>query len=119
MVAEKKMVPQCRLQLESEMRPYTPSTEEGTDDFFGVCDEEGDFGGQVGIEKECWKEKKCVEKMAINMCLKRQMKWTLNNMVGVRKRAAQERLLQMLGYELIGGPPKPEKRTELGEMLKK
>lgn len=46
------------------------------------------------------RKKECVEKGKRDMCLRRLMKHTLSEMVGVRMRVAGEMLFPLLGYDL-------------------
>lgn len=52
------------------------------------------------------------------MCLRRRKEETLSDLVGVRKRTGQERLLSMSEYDLTARRTRAEKSTELKEELK-
>lgn len=61
------------------------------------------------------KMKKCVEKVAREMCLERRMKRMLSDVARVWERAARERLFLLLGHDLIRRLKGAEVDTELGE----
>lgn len=59
------------------------------------------------------KMKRCEEEGEMNMRLRRRMKQTLDDMVGVWKRKARNRLFSMLEYELIVRETSAENGTKL------
>lgn len=61
------------------------------------------------------KKKKCVQKMARDICLRARMKQTLSEMVGILKWAARERVFLLHEHDLIERRTKAEKSTELEE----
>lgn len=67
------------------------------------------------LTRSAGKKEKCAEEMARKVCVRRRIKQTLSSMVGVEKRLAQERLLVLLGYDLIARRTRAEKDIEPGE----
>lgn len=73
-VAEKKMLPGCPLQLAPEMRQCMPSTEKGTVKFLKYTVEREILETGWKSMRSAGKRRKYVKKMAWNICLRRRVK---------------------------------------------
>lgn len=68
--------------------------------------------------KRAAKKKKCVKKIARDICLRRLITQSLSDTVGIRKRAAREKLFSLLGYDLIEKTLRAQDVIELPEKLR-
>lgn len=82
-VPEKEMVPRCSLQLASEIRPSTPSTEQRSDGFLKYVVQRERMEERSQSIRGAGKEGKFVKKVTADMFLRRRLKQTLSDMVEV------------------------------------
>lgn len=103
----KERVLRCAFQVASRMRPYTPSPEQGSDEFLKYV-VEMEIMKKRGIAKRTTgKKQKCVDEMPRDLGLKRRMKQTLSDLVRVRRRMARDKLFALLRTTRLqdgGGP---------------
>lgn len=59
-----------------------------------------------------------MERVAVDLFLRRLMKQTLSDMVGARKRTTQERLSSLLLYDLVVTGTRAEEGTKLEKKLR-
>lgn len=117
-VREKYMAPRCRLQLELELRPYTPSRNQSSDDV-------SKYAVETEIMMERWKSVKTareneeyVQDVATDMGLRRRMKQTLSDVFRAWMRPARKQLFSLLAYDLTERQSKDEDGIELEKKLK-
>lgn len=66
----------------------------------------------MGVDEERWEREERRREGATDMCLGRQRKQTLNDMVGALKRAARERLFSLQRHDLIATGARAENGAE-------
>lgn len=92
-VTKRTMVLLCRLQLQSKMRPYTPSQEQGNDVYLKFAVETEILREKCESISSSEKETVTVREVTRDKFLRRRRMQTLSDMVGTRKWAARERCL--------------------------
>lgn len=118
-VGGNEIVPRCPFEIVSEMRAYTPSLRGGSDELLKYLIGVEIAGHRWESIRQAGKKIQCMQDVARDRCLRQRMKQTLSDVIGVRKRAAREKLFSLLGYDLIARRVRPGEGTELEVELKK
>lgn len=95
------MVPRCPLEVVSEMRPYTPSTEGSTEDVLKCVVEAEVTGPNWPSISSAGKKDDSVKKVSKYMCLRQRMKQAHSGVVEFRMRAARYKMFSLLSSDLI------------------
>lgn len=118
-IGERKMVPRCPLQLALKMTPYTPLTDQRSDESLKFVVETEIIEDRPEMITSAEKKTMCLHDASREMCLRQRVRRTLSDMVGTWKRAARKTFFSLLKYDLIGRCTKTVNGTEPGKELTK